>query len=66
MMGSLQATNGHKGDIIEHDVIIIGAGLSGIFSLLRTRQLGLKAKVLEAGSQEGGTWYWCVTTILSR
>jgi len=31
---------------------------SGMYSLLRMRQLGLKAKVLEAGSGEGGTWFW--------
>ncbi|KIV80265.1 hypothetical protein PV11_07778 [Exophiala sideris] len=43
---------------LDHDVIIIGAGLSGIYSLYRMRQLGLRAKVLEAGSGEGGTWFW--------
>lgn len=41
-----------------YDVLIIGAGLSGIFSLYRMHQVGLKARVLEAGEQEGGTWYW--------
>lgn len=29
-----------------------------MYSLLRMRQLGLKTKVLEAGSGEGGTWFW--------
>ncbi|EGP92026.1 uncharacterized protein MYCGRDRAFT_31519 [Zymoseptoria tritici IPO323] len=42
----------------DNDVLIIGAGLSGIFSLYRMRGLGFKARVLEAGSAEGGTWYW--------
>lgn len=49
-MGS---TNG-----LDYDVLIVGAGLSGVYSLYRTRELGLRAKVLEAGSAEGGTWFW--------
>jgi cation diffusion facilitator CzcD-associated flavoprotein CzcO len=40
------------------DVIIIGAGMSGMFQLHRLRQLGLSARVYEAGSDVGGTWYW--------
>jgi cation diffusion facilitator CzcD-associated flavoprotein CzcO len=43
---------------LDHDVLIVGAGLSGIYSLLRIRQLGLRVKVLEAGEEEGGTWFW--------
>jgi cation diffusion facilitator CzcD-associated flavoprotein CzcO len=43
---------------LDYDVLIVGAGLSGIYSLHRMRQLGLRVKVLEAGSGEGGTWYW--------
>ena len=39
----------------KHDVLIIGAGLSGIYSLYRMHRIGLKSKVLEAGSGEGGT-----------
>ena len=45
----------------DFDVLIIGAGLSGIFSLYRMREAGLKARVLETGSGEGGTWWWCVS-----
>ncbi|KAK1961482.1 phenylacetone monooxygenase [Colletotrichum sublineola] len=43
---------------LDYDVLIIGGGLSGIFSLYRIRELGLRVKVLEAGSSEGGTWFW--------
>lgn len=43
---------------LDYDVLIVGAGLSGIYSLLRMRELGLRVKVLEAGSAEGGTWFW--------
>ena len=42
----------------DYDVLIVGAGLSGLFTLHRTRQLGLRAKIIEAGSGEGGTWFW--------
>lgn len=45
---------------LDYDVLIVGGGLSGIFSLYRVRELGLRVKVLEAGSAEGGTWFWCV------
>ena len=40
------------------DVIIIGAGLSGMYQLHRLRGLGLSARVFEAGDGVGGTWYW--------
>lgn len=43
---------------LDFDVLIVGAGLSGIFTLHRMRQLGLRTRVLEAGSGEGGTWFW--------
>lgn len=49
---------------IEYDVLIIGAGLSGIYSLYRMRALGLRVKVLEAGSGEGGTWFWYFQELL--
>ena len=40
------------------DAIIIGAGLSGMYQLYRLRELGLKVRVFEAGTDVGGTWYW--------
>ncbi|KAJ0121881.1 hypothetical protein J7T55_002390 [Diaporthe amygdali] len=43
---------------LDYDVLIVGAGLSGLYSLIRMRELGVRARVLEAGSAEGGTWYW--------
>ena len=42
----------------EFDVIIIGAGISGLYQLHRLRELGLRVRVLEAGTGVGGTWYW--------
>ena len=42
----------------EYDAIIIGAGMSGLYQLYRLRELGLRVRVLEAGTEVGGTWYW--------
>jgi cation diffusion facilitator CzcD-associated flavoprotein CzcO len=43
---------------VEYDVIVIGAGMSGMYQLHRLRGLGLRARVFEAGHGVGGTWYW--------
>lgn len=40
------------------DVAIVGAGFSGLYMLHRCQILGLKAKIYEAGSDLGGTWFW--------
>ncbi|HOA95254.1 MAG TPA: NAD(P)/FAD-dependent oxidoreductase, partial [Quisquiliibacterium sp.] len=40
------------------DMIIVGAGFAGMYMLHRARGLGLKARVFEAGTDVGGTWYW--------
>jgi cation diffusion facilitator CzcD-associated flavoprotein CzcO len=42
----------------EFDAIIVGAGISGMYQLYRLRELGMKVRVLEAGTGVGGTWYW--------
>ncbi|MCY4071487.1 MAG: NAD(P)/FAD-dependent oxidoreductase [Chloroflexi bacterium] len=40
------------------DIIIVGAGISGLYMLYRMRKRGLSARVIEMGSGVGGTWYW--------
>ncbi len=40
------------------DVLIVGAGFAGMYALHRLRSLGFSARVVEAGSDLGGTWYW--------
>ncbi|SIO64254.1 Predicted flavoprotein CzcO associated with the cation diffusion facilitator CzcD [Bradyrhizobium erythrophlei] len=42
----------------EYDAIIVGAGMSGLYQLYRLREEGLRVRVLEAGTEVGGTWYW--------
>src|SRR5262245_41783039 len=44
-----------KGDF---DAVIVGAGFAGLYMLHRLRGMGFRARVLEAGSGGGGTWYW--------
>ena len=41
-----------------YDAVVIGAGFAGLYMLHRLRQLGLSARVYEAGNGVGGTWYW--------
>src|SRR5215217_1078104 len=40
------------------DAVIVGAGVAGLYMLHRLRGLGLSARVIEAGDDVGGTWYW--------
>ena len=40
------------------DAVVIGAGFAGLYMLFKLRQLGLTARVFEAGDGVGGTWYW--------
>src|SRR6478752_9494963 len=40
------------------DAIVVGAGIAGLYMLYRLRELGLAARVFEAGAGVGGTWYW--------
>lgn len=47
----------HSG-VRTYDVVIVGAGLTGLYQLKLVRELGLSVRVIEAGSGVGGTWYW--------
>ena len=43
---------------LDFDAIVIGAGMSGLYQLYRMRELGLRVRVFETGTNIGGTWYW--------
>ncbi|MCR9070514.1 MAG: NAD(P)/FAD-dependent oxidoreductase [Alphaproteobacteria bacterium] len=47
-----------SGSALDYDVVIVGAGISGMYQLHKLRGLGFKVLVLEAGTGVGGTWYW--------
>src|SRR3954463_8651418 len=40
------------------DVVIVGAGITGIYQLHRALEAGFTAQLLEAGDGVGGTWFW--------
>jgi cyclohexanone monooxygenase len=40
------------------DAVVVGAGFSGLYLILKLRELGLSFRAFEAGSGVGGTWYW--------
>lgn len=42
----------------QREVIVVGAGVCGIYTLHRMLELGLDATLVEAGDDLGGTWYW--------
>jgi cation diffusion facilitator CzcD-associated flavoprotein CzcO/acetyl esterase/lipase len=42
----------------ETDVVVVGAGFSGLYMLYRLRELGFSAVVLDEAGDVGGTWYW--------
>jgi cation diffusion facilitator CzcD-associated flavoprotein CzcO len=42
----------------DYDVILIGAGVSGLCQLYHLRNLGFTVKAFEDASDVGGTWYW--------
>jgi cation diffusion facilitator CzcD-associated flavoprotein CzcO len=44
--------------VVDVDVLIVGAGITGIYQLHRAREAGFSALLLEAGDGVGGTWYW--------
>jgi cation diffusion facilitator CzcD-associated flavoprotein CzcO len=47
-----------RGQIEELDVLIVGAGFSGLYQLQQLRQLGFSVKIYEAAPELGGVWYW--------
>src|ERR1051326_6450818 len=44
--------------MLDYEVIVIGAGVAGIYQIKRLSDLGVKATVLELAGGLGGTWYW--------
>ncbi|MEO0398053.1 MAG: NAD(P)/FAD-dependent oxidoreductase [Pseudomonadota bacterium] len=47
-----------SGNKPDYEVLIVGAGFSGMYMLHRMRELGLSVRVIEAGDGVGGAWYW--------
>ncbi|EME19880.1 flavin-containing monooxygenase [Rhodococcus triatomae] len=41
-----------------YDVVVIGAGIAGLYAVHRFRQQGLTVRAYETASGVGGVWYW--------
>ena len=52
------AVDVRKAGNVDHEVIIVGAGMCGIYQLYRLVEQGVDVTVLEGGDGLGGTWYW--------
>lgn len=67
MEGTRPAVNSHPGvsqqgqragHTLELDALVIGGGFGGVYLLKRLRDEGRSVKLVEAGSDYGGVWYW--------
>ena len=42
---------------LDDQVVVVGAGVAGIYQIKRLAELGARATVLDANADLGGTWY---------
>lgn len=42
----------------DHDAVVVGAGVCGIYQAYRLDRMGLRFHVIEQGPDVGGTWQW--------
>lgn len=54
-MGSIDHSNGAGGHF---DVVVVGGGFGGCYSLYKLRKAGYSTHLIEAGSGLGGVWHW--------
>jgi cation diffusion facilitator CzcD-associated flavoprotein CzcO len=47
-----------SGSIEHYDVVVIGAGVSGMYALHHLREMGLSVRVYDGASDIGGTWWY--------
>lgn len=52
----IRANTGRKD--VDFDAIVVGAGFGGLRMLHELREQGLRTRVVEAGTDVGGTWYY--------
>lgn len=52
-------SNGTKDALVQDlDALVVGAGFGGVYQLKVIREAGYSVKLVEAGSDYGGVWYW--------
>jgi len=47
-----------SGSIEHYDVVVIGAGVSGMYALHHLREMGLSVRVYDGATDIGGTWWY--------
>src|SRR5580698_7135084 len=58
MNDSLDPADDRTHHVADFDVLVVGAGITGIHQLYRALDAGFSALLVEAGDGVGGTWYW--------
>ena len=56
--GATKSSPDTYAEVLETDVLVVGAGFGGVYLLHKLRQQGLNVKIYEAGQDIGGIWYW--------
>ncbi len=57
-MSSKNQPSRKSGSIEHYDVVVIGAGFSGMYALHYFREMGLSVRVYDGASDVGGTWWY--------
>jgi cation diffusion facilitator CzcD-associated flavoprotein CzcO len=59
-VGSRESAIANDKDVADADVdvLIVGAGILGLYQLYRAREDGFSVQVLKAADGVGGTWFW--------
>ena len=57
-MTSMNQQPRKSGSMEQYDVVVIGAGVSGMYALHHLRQMGLSVRVYDGASDIGGTWWY--------
>lgn len=52
------AHNKNENQAQKLDALIVGAGFGGVYQLKKLRDEGYNVKLVEAGDDYGGVWYW--------
>jgi cation diffusion facilitator CzcD-associated flavoprotein CzcO len=55
--GQTADADSHRPEV-DVDVLVVGAGITGIYQLYRAREAGFSVGLVEAGDGVGGTWFW--------
>jgi cyclohexanone monooxygenase len=57
-MTSENQTPRTSGSVEEYDVVIIGAGVSGMYAIHHFREMGLSVRAYDGATDIGGTWWY--------